>query len=809
MIDVVASWGAPIAVLLAAAIGAGELVGRAAARRLPASLLLPIGLAALVVAGAWAAWLAIPALLLSVALGLVAVLGVLVGWRRRRVARAGVAAVAGVVALYAWPFLASGQPTIGAYTVLADPVIHLVGADGLLGGASASAMQPGAFRAFYDGYFGQGYPTGGAALLGALAHTLGADPVHVLTPLLLVALASLTAALWHLATPLVPSQWWRAVVAALPASSALVITFTTNGSQKEILAITLLASTAAALRVVLEQDPLRPRDVLIACVPAAGALSAIGLAAGIYLAPMALFVAVPLLRRPRRGVPVLATAAAGTVVLALPVAAAARAYVEVSGASLTSAVELGNLVTPLPWSLVLGPWAGPDVRVPSAHPSVTLVAAIFVAGCAVVGWATIVRRLRDGGLVPIVGWGAALLVGTFVAVRAGSPWADAKALTIASPAVLFGAGIGIATAIAADRAVVRRAAVAVGAVVAAGMALTVLPLLYSVAPVPDDRYRELAAIDHRFAGRGVMGVAEFEEYARHVLRDVPIRLVHDPYARLDAAGTFGISADPDDLQQAQVSAMRLLLVRRGPQSSRPPSNFALAWQGRWYEVWRRTERPAPREHFALGAWSTGGLATPTCEEVRQFAARAQPGEELVAATRAPVAVGATAAVPRPPKWGLDTLDPGVVKPRGAGRLEVPLELGAAAAGREIEVWWDVSTLRSVDVRAGSARATVPPTTLNQRHVATRILRARADAGGRLVVTLSPAGERPRPAWGDFVSRWGQLFAVVHGAPSGALLRVAPEHAGRLCGRPLDWLELVAAPRAAANADAASPRAQAK
>lgn len=804
MIDVVASWGAPIAVLLAAAIGAGDLVGRAAGRRIAASLLLPVGLAALVIVGAWAAWLAVPALALSVMLGLLAAFGVVVGWRRRRVARAGVAAVVGVMALYAWPFLASGQPTIGAYTVLADPVIHLVGADGLLGGASASARQPGAFRAFYDGYFGQGYPTGGAALLGALAHAVSADPVHVLTPLLLVALASLTAALWHLATPLVPSAWWRAFVAALPASSALMITFTTNGSQKEILAITLLAATAAALRTLLEQDPLRPRNVLIACVPAGGALSAIGLAAGIYLAPMALLIAVPLLRRPGRSVAVLAAAAVGTVALALPVLAAARAYVEVSGASLTSSVELGNLVTPLPWSLVIGPWVGPDVRVPSAHPSVTQIAAVFVGGWALLGWAMIARRLPRGGVVAIAAWGAAILVGTLLAVRAGSPWADAKALTIASPAVLFGAGVGIAAAITAGRAWVRRAAFVAGGVAAAGMALTVLPLLYSVAPVPDARYRELAAIDHRFAGRGMMGVVEFEEYARHVLRDVPIRLVHDPYARLQATGTFGISADPDDLQPAEVGTLRLLLVRRGPQTSRPPSEFELAWRGRWYEVWRRSERPAPRARLALGAWTTGGLASPTCDEVRRFAAQAQPGEQLVAATRPAVAVGATASAPRPAKWGVDTLDATVVKPRGGGRLEVPLDLGPAAAGREVELWWDVSTLRSVDVRAGAARATVPPMTLNQRHVATRVLRARADERGRLVVALTPAGERLRPAWSDFVSRWGQLFAVVHGAPGAALIRVAPGEAGRLCGRSLDWLELVPA-----TATSAAPRAQAK
>jgi hypothetical protein len=793
VIDVVASWGAPLAVLLAAAIGAGELVGQAARRRLATSLLLPVGLAALVVAAAWSVWLGVPVVAVALAGGLLALLGARTAWARRDAARAGVLAVAAVMLAYAAPFLVSGQPTVGAYTSLADPAIHLVGADGLFGGASASAMQPGAFRAFYDGYFENGYPTGGAALLGALSHGLGADPLHALMPLMLVALAALSAALWHLAAPLVPNERLRGIVAALPAAPALVATFATNGSQKELLAVALLATTAAALRAPLAafDDDLRPRDLLVACVPAAATLAAIGLAAGIYLAPLALLVGASLLRAPRRAAWVAGVGVLLTVVLAAPTLAIARRYVDVSGGSLTSAVELGNLIWPLPTDLVLGIWIGPDIRLPAAHQLPTHLAAACVALLALLGWGAAARRIRESAIVPVLAWGLAIAAGSVLAIRAGSPWADAKALTIASPVVMFGAALGAVVGLGAGRRAVRLAVVGVGAVAAAGLGLTAILIAYNLAPLPADRYAELATVDARFAGQGPMGVGEFEEYGRHVLRDVPIRFAHDPYARLGSAGSFGVSADQDELDPAEVQALRLLLVRRGPQGSRPPSNFERVWRGRWYEVWRRTAAPAPRIHLALGGWSTGGLATPTCQEIEQLAASAQPGEQLVAAVRPVVAVGSTTGAVRPTGWLVDRSDPTVLLPREGGRITVPLKLGPAAAGQRIAVWWDVSTLRAVHVRAGGVTATVPPVTLNQRHSATHVLDARADASGRLVISLAPAGARPRPAWGNIADRWGQLFAVVASGPrEPQLVRVPAAQAERLCGRPLDWLELV-------------------
>ena len=128
-------------------------------------------------------------------------------------------------------------------------------------------------------------------------------------------------------------------------------------------------------------------------------------------------------------------------------------------------------------------------------------------------------------------------------------------------------------------------------------------LAYHEASVaPAERLHDLERIGERFAGIGPAFYPSHEEYAEYFLRESGgVAFVNFPAARAwprpDAAGVRAESGrqqfgwEVDELDPAYLNAYELIVRRRGPKLSRPPSNWSLAERTRWHEVWRQTGRP--------------------------------------------------------------------------------------------------------------------------------------------------------------------------------------------------------------------------
>ncbi len=680
----VKAWLLLPALLALISLGWGLLIERAAAARLPGVLLVPVGLAAMLVVARAAMALDATAELATPAVAAGAVAGLVLGRARLRgasVDRSAVAAALVVFAVYAAPIVLSGSATFAGYTVLGDTAIHFALVDRIAShGPDLGSLPPSSYRSGLEAYFVSGYPLGAHAGLGAVRPLAFVDVAWAFQPFIAFVAVALTLSLAGLLEGTVRSAWRRGAVAALAAQPALVYGYAMQGSIKEIVTLWLIP-LVAALVAGLAASPERPRlrHALALAVVAAAAVAAIGVAAAVWLGPM-LLVALFLVarRRPRdvRRTGVLAAGfAVAVVILSLPTLLDLGDYLEVTKDVVTGQQEIGNLLRPVDLLQVFGIWLNGDYRLPpEAGPGIDKVQTTFAliglaAAAAVLGVLWLGRSRALGPLLFV----ATSLVALWYVTRTGSPWADGKALAIASPAVLLMAALG---PLALEARGARLEALALGCVLAAGVVVSNAFVYHDVSLAPDDRLEELEELGDRTAGRGPVLYTEFEEFAKHFLRDsqpVGASEAFDvpglkPHVRGGGEAPFGYPVDMRDLRPADVRRFAALIVRRGPEGGAPPAGFELDRRGRYYELW------------------TKGAGSPP--------AAVRPAAEFV-----------TAEAALPPGWAVQADAPTLVRTRGPGRVEGRLRLRRAGSyrvwlrgsfGREVEVWIDGRRVGAVE-----------------------------------------------------------------------------------------------------------------
>ena len=171
----------------------------------------------------------------------------------------------------------------------------------------------------------------------------------------------------------------------------------------------------------------------------------------------------------------------------------------------------------------------------------------------------------------------------------------------------------------------------------------------------------------------------------------------------------GYHLDLDQLDQAYVQSFDAIVTRRGPAPSRPPANYRRGLREPLVQrVGARTRASKVRAHLPVQEpLEAGGFAALRGRRARSAAAR-QPGDRLVAATRRPRSPSCPSSARRtgPLGWPPIAPPPGVVEPRTPGVVERRLPLRGGA----YDVWVRASTGRrltvSVDGRA-SGRSNGP------------------------------------------------------------------------------------------------------
>jgi hypothetical protein len=790
------------ALVAALAIGAGLLADRLTRGVLPGVLIAPLGLSVLVTVAELFAWSGATAPLTPAALALVGVAGYPFGLARLRAARLDPWPVVAALAVYLMvcaPVILAGRVTVPGYLLDTTVAFHLTGADYLIEhGRDFARVPDSAMRRMLENYFGTQYPSGGHTLLGGAGRLVGTERIWLYHPFLSLLLAFCVPTLYFLARRATLPRLLAAAGAAAAAAPALVYAYAQMGAIKEITALPFVLLLGAVLVLLPRLIEAGWRGVLVPALVASAGIGAIALAflpwfGAAALAGLALLLAGPRreLRRPRALAPWAAVLAVATVVLAIPtfgpIAESVRLVEGFSTSNAAAVADPGNLLRPLLEQQMFGIWLSGTHRV---DPEGNLAETYFLIGvaavAAVMGAVFLVRRR----LWSLVAFAVVMAVVWVALTRRGTAWTDAKLLVITSPLVVLLAAIGVESLRRAGR---RAEAVLVGGAIAVGVLLSNAFTYHDTNLQPTERYEELLEIGERFAGAKPTLTPEFDEFYFYALPEMATDSPGNSQ-RTERIATltngsltgYGHSYDLDLVPLEGVRQYAAIVTRRRPELSRPPSSFELAFRGDYYDVWR----PADPERVLLHEPAGGGFQAAgelPCSTVRRLGREAESrGGELAYVERPGVVLVDAARlqrIERPPGWaaipdGIGLYTPGVMDVRvnvpAGGRWRIWLR---GDFGRELTVSVDGRRVGAVSHESGNDGNYASP------------LDAELTAGSH-ELTLARGGGSPAP--GDHTP--SKLVAIVLEPESAAeppAVDTLPASSWReLCGRPVDWIEVV-------------------
>ncbi len=782
------------AVLAALCTGAGLLVDRASGGILPGALLAVVGMAALIAAAEWTTYLtalapATPYVLAALALaGLIAGRRRLSGSRRRLTPLAAASTLAFVVT--AAPVLFAGRPTFSAYMVLTDSAVHMVGADYLIhhGQQYGHLDLLNSYGLYISHYYGASYPAGADLLLGGSATLLDVPVIWAFQPFNALVLALSVGPAWVLARRAGLTGRWALAAAVFATVPALVYAFDLIGSIKELTALPLVLALGALAVEHKRWIHSGPRATIPFALVAAAGVSTLGLAFGVWISASAAVITVVALATPERRTRVLASAAAAGVVL-LIVAWPTWRHIG-SALQLTQAIastpNRGNLVSPLTLLQAFGTWLQGNYQLRPAGVSLALTDVVIgvTALAAIAGSLRLLATRRH----TVGAWLGLMLVLCFVLTRINGTWSNAKTLVLSSPMLILLAWTAVGALVTARR---RGFALALAAVLAGGVLASDFIQYHDTSLAPTARYDELATVGHRFAGHGPALFTDFDEYSLYQLRNLDVGGPDFVFPPVQLGGIDTGHGNQVDVTRGRAGALRaypLIVTRRDPLAIRPPSAYALLWQGVYYQVWGR-HRGAPA---AIARMRLTGRRVIACSRVRAIArVAAAHGATLYAATPSEALVIDLKQAHRPRSWHrLGTW----YLITSAGRLRARLEIPHRGTW---DVWLQGEFMRPVEIvldgrRIGSiggqggGDAVVPETS---SPTPVRL------AAGRHRLALELAGLSIAPGGGssDFLSA---IFVTPAGAGALEHVRaVAPKAWRSLCGRRYVWIEAVPAARA--------------
>ncbi|HEX3976528.1 MAG TPA: hypothetical protein VHW96_09700 [Solirubrobacteraceae bacterium] len=809
-----AAWVLFPVVLLAVCLGCGLLADWAGGRRLAGPLLPAVGLAVVIVVATLttersetASWTTPAVVVLSVA-------GYATSWRRVAALRPDGWLVAAGLATYtvcAAPVVLSGNATLLGYYVDTDPAFHLELTTWLLAHGrdltGVPVYSPSAVTNMLHEYISSSYPLGADVAVGAVRPLAGQALAWIYQPYMAVVMALTPLALGEVLRDAVPRRPMRALAVFIVATGGLIYAFYLQASVKEIVVILLLPAV-----VVLVVDLVRGPLALRAVIPLAVVVAA-GLA--VYSAAIVPWVGIPLavwlavtarrwVRTARRGwsweVAVWPAAAAVVIAAAIPFVAGASVFLTAAQGVLGQQQhQLGNLAAPLsPWQ-TLGIWPSGDFRyAPLTGATVAHVFIGVATASAVLGIAWMLRRRALAPLLFLVGNGVAALY----LYGQTSPYAASKVLTLVTAPILMAAVLG---AVALTEYRRRLAGGLVGAVIAAvivaGVLWTNFLAYHDSSVAPRARFAELAAIGTRFAHDGSALYDQWDTYPLYFMREESVAIpstwagpapLATATAPVHSTGQPSTPWDVNDMASSYVQGFRVLVLGRSPTTSRPPADFQLAYRGHYYDVWRRTATPTVIEHIPLTR-SDGTDHTPAsaCRAIRAAAAVASSDHARLAYVPRPsLPTFDPTTAQHPPAWAplpTNGFGPTGILAVGQAAGAVTGTLDVPEAGR-YQVWLQGSHSRRVIVSVGGHAVGSVTHQIGTDGQYTQVGTVQLGAGTQAVrITRPPATHTPGDLLGG--DAIGRLVLVRNPAPL-AVHEVAPTHAGSLCGRALQWVEVV-------------------
>ncbi len=804
--------------LLGVCTGAGLLVRRLSGGAISGVLILPVGFSLIVTLstlGTSITWLAPGAGALVVA---VAVLGIATEClierpRPRSVVRklmhgAPYPAIAAFVAfaVIAAPVVLTGTASWTGFQRITDTAGQMAFAQHLAEAGRSVPTGDSSFDITIQGLTGNGYPGGGQATLGVIAHVVDTDVPWCFQAYQAWAAAMGALALFALLRRVIRSPLMCCIGAAVAIQPNILYDYALVSGIKELTTASLILLVVA---ILAEQLPgprsLRSGLALAPAIAASVAAFSYGVTPWFGLLLPAAFIISLLARGGRlRTVASWAVAAAATAILAIPtVISSIKLFGDVKTA-VNGVVELGlgNLTAPIPEIAAVGVWISNDYRFPMyAHASASHVFDALAIVLAALGVLYALWRRRW----VVAAFGLAIPIALAYWVAHGGPWIELKAYTITAPMVLAMAFVG-AGALATLRLRRRKlqlplniggwaAALALAGGVLYGNALTYHDI--SLAPVA--RYEQLAAIGKRFAGIGPAFYPAFDEYSEYFLRrehgydlNIPPGLKVRPGALVLAPGQFAFALDLNQLELSFVESFPLLVTARSPVASRPPANFDLVDQTPDFQVWRRV-RPASEviTHFPLSGLPAERSAL-FCQNLRKAVRNAGTGASIAYVPASPRTALSPTQAKHPSYWHAVT--PEALRAFGQGSIEGSITI---PAGGTYEVSMPGSVGRRVTLTVDGRR--VGSIGYQERYPGQflRFGRIALSAGAHSVRLTRPSGDL-HPGNGDGPDTTsgiiGSFTFALEQPQAGKLHLAAGKQAGAICSAPVgyQWIEVLAA-----------------
>lgn len=805
-------------VLLIASAGCGLLVRRAAAGELSLLLVAPVGFALVVAICAFCTsyeWLAPAA---GPVVVVVALVGLALEARGRRWAPS-LPALSGWI----WPllggliaFTAIGGPvflggSVGwtGYTRIVDIAFQMDFAQHLA--EAGRALPPSGNSSFYivaAKLIGIGYPGGAQATLGSMAKLLHADVAWCYQSFLAFTAAMGSVAIYSILGRVTRNPLVRLLGAAIAIQPNILYGYALEAGIKEL-------STAALLLVVLAvfadgvpgQGARRRSIALSVAVSGAFGSFSLGIAPWLGLILLGMLI-ISLARRSGhwRAVQSWVIFAVVAIVISLPGLITAAKLATVAGSAIGGVVDLGlgNLAVPVSRWASAGVYLTGDYRYPLVHVTASHVFDVVILAFAVLGVIGAVIRKRWA----VVVLGITAPVALYYFIQHSTAWIQLKSFTITAAFVVLLAFAGVA-ALQSSRRRLLQGLGWLGALVIAGGILYGNALIYHDTSLsPGARYHDLAAIAARYSRQGPALDPYFDEYAEYFLRSESGTTIVDP-ANLTFQVRPGVPSPPGgvsfgwDLNQlvpSYVQHFPLIILPRSPIATRPPANYDLVDETRFYEVWRR-DRPASTviEHFPLSSLPDERTAA-YCRHVVKLAEKAGPSAQIAYAQTSTVAVANPVESTHPDYW--KPLGPGTLALYGAGSLQLKLVLPQTldynvwmqgSIGRPLTFYLDGHRLTHVgyEERYPSQFLLMDKTRIT---AGTHTLRVVRGGGSLHPGSGDPSPETVERTLGAIVfSREDSTYAHVYVAPA--------SHAAQLCNAHVgyQWLELLKPGGAPANA----------
>ncbi len=797
-------------VLVIVSTGCGLAVERVGGWRVPGALLPGLGLALMIAAAtlttdrSWTAHATTPLVCALALVGYVTSIN-----RVRTLApqrwQLGLGLV--VFGICAAPVVASGQATFLGYFSDTDQAFHLELIAYLMDHGRSLSAAPlqvaNSVNALLHEYISTDYPLGADVALGSVRPLVGQDLAWLLAPYMAFTMATGALALDELLDGVVDSRPLRTLCALVAAVCGLAYAFYLQAGIKEVAETALVTMTVVFVAQTLRR-PWSARSLVPLGVVAIGGLDVVSITIVPWIGIPLLVVVLALLWRQRHALRArwrwgalarLGAFAAAALALASPTLTQVSFFAQVASGVLGAPNVLGNLAAPLDKWQVLGIWPSGDFRYHPVEHTRLIHILLWLALVSAIGatlW--LIRRRAWPPLLLLV----SNVISAAYLLHRSDAYAASKVLMIVSPVIALTAMLGAV----ALRQSFRRVGVlgwAVAVAIAGGVIWTDALGYHDSSVAPQREMRELAAIGHRFSGQSPAFYDLWDTVPVYLLReenvDVPdtfagaVPLRSGVIAR--APGQLTAPWDPNVLPLTFVEAQRLLVLPRGPLTSRPPSNFRLVDQDADYNVWRRSDTPHVLDLIPL---ADGGPVAPkpaACSTVLGAAAQAlREHAHLAYVVRPDLPTLIPADVTHSPTWGAQQA-PGDPAPY---YLHLPQLTGSAQGTVQVstpgryQVWVEGSISRRMRFRVdGRYVGTVEDESgqgARPIHVGSVTLAAGATTIDivRPSATLAPGN----PITGDLL---GPVVLTRSDQPP-AVAEIAPGQARSLCGRSLEWLEVV-------------------